>query len=468
MDADMAARLAASVDPKALQALQNRNGDPTVGRAVAAQFGAFLMQGMMQNADGSAIPMADGTGGPAVSSMFASAMGRFAMSGDKLGLADTIYRSMTAKEGPTASEGTGTGNAASQPITAGAVEPTAPSPSTNGFSLAPYWQDRGHRPLGPVMGHMSQPANVHALEQKPTGPTKSAGPTKPGEATSSVPQPAVSSPKEQPPASASAKVVPTQQPQQLARARWEGMSLPIQAHVLLPPSESDPVVTPTASASAATQGGATSPTPIPAAATQSTPLPHGLPWTHPQGHETGASNQHNAAATPPASASAEEAENFVEEVAPAIQQAAARLGVSPRVLLAQAALETGWGRSVVGNNIFGIKAGASWPGATVTAKTHEMEGGQLVAHQGKFRSYTTIGQAVNDYVGLVSASSRYRAALGAGDNVAAYAQALAAGGYASDRDYAAKLAAVADSSKMSYAVASLDAEPTGHLVSAHG
>ena len=90
MDSDMAARLAGSMDPKALGQLQNRNTDPNVARAVAGQFGAFLMQGMMQNADGRAMAVAGGTGGATVSAMFASAMGRFAMSGDKLGLADQI------------------------------------------------------------------------------------------------------------------------------------------------------------------------------------------------------------------------------------------------------------------------------------------------------------------------------------------------------------------------------------------
>jgi flagellar protein FlgJ len=144
------------------------------------------------------------------------------------------------------------------------------------------------------------------------------------------------------------------------------------------------------------------------------------------------------------------------------------LGVSPRILLAQAALETGWGHSVVGNNIFGIKAGSSWSGATVAADTHEMTGGRLATRRAAFRSYDTIGAAVDDYVALVSASDRYRSALGSGDDAAAYGQALTAGGYATDRDYAAKLSAVANGPTMSDAVALLDESPPGQLVSAHG
>lgn len=462
MDADMAARLAASIDPKALTALQNHTGDPTVGRAVAAQFGAFLMQGMMQNADGSALSMAGGTGGPAVSSMFASAMGRYAMSGDKLGLADTIYRSMVTKEGPSANGGPEPADTSSGQAPAGASNhATASSSAGSGISLAPYWQDGGRRPLGAPMGHMSQPANATASEKKGVGLTK------PHEASGAAPKQSVSAVKAQSAAPAKTEPQTAQPPHQAARARWEGLSLPMQAHVLLPPAESASAEAPTASAPSAAQASAPSVTSKPAAAANE-PIPHGLPWAQPQGNETGTSNRHHAAATQPGNASVEDAENFVEEVAPSIQEAATRLGVSPRILLAQAALETGWGHSVVGNNIFGIKAGASWPGATVTAKTREMEEGHLVAHQSTFRSYANIDQAVNDYVGLVSASGRYRAALNAGDNVAAYAQALSAGGYASDRDYAAKLMAVANSSKMSYAVASLDQEPPGRLVSAHG
>lgn len=93
MDAKLALSLASSIDPKALASLRDRNHDPAVAKAVAAQFGSFLMQGMLQDSDGSALAMADGTGGPAVNAMFTSAMSRYAMSGDKLGLADMIYRS---------------------------------------------------------------------------------------------------------------------------------------------------------------------------------------------------------------------------------------------------------------------------------------------------------------------------------------------------------------------------------------
>jgi flagellar protein FlgJ len=136
---------------------------------------------------------------------------------------------------------------------------------------------------------------------------------------------------------------------------------------------------------------------------------------------------------------------FARRLGPLLQEAAQRLGVSARVLLAQAALETGWGRAVVGNNVFGIKAGSTWSGARVTAATHEVENGRSVPATAEFRSYGSLGEAVQDFVSLVADSGRYRSALGAGNNAKNYGEALIKSGYATDTDYPAKLAAVAAS-----------------------
>ncbi|MGH6980012.1 MAG: glucosaminidase domain-containing protein [Stellaceae bacterium] len=459
MDSGMANRLASSMDPKALSTLQNRNSDPNVARAVASQFGSFLMQGMMQHADGGAMSMVGGTGGATVSSMFASMMGRYAMSGDKLGLADQIYRSMAAKGAP---EDRQQANAASlQPAQQSQSQQSQPEPSAprqaGGISLAPYWQDRGHRPVGQPITQMTQPQGFRP-SLKPSTHHLDGGEHRAAATVVLTPPPSappVAPGADKPPASPS-------------HARWRGMELPPQARVLLPPAETD---TPTVAAATPPQPE----TPAPSVITDDSALPpqgnsYGLPWTHPHnGAETGVIGRHHAANTDaPTVVSMAEAENFAETLAPSLQQAADKLHVSPRILLAQAALETGWGNSVVGNNVFGIKAGGAWSGATATANTHEMENGHLVAHRASFRSYASLGQAVNDYASLVSASDRYRAALGAGDNVAAYAQALAAGGYATDRDYAAKLIAITNSPKMSYVVSSIEDDAPGQLVSAHG
>ena len=444
MDSGMAERLAGSMDPKALGQLQNRN-DPHVARAVAGQFGAFLMQGMMQNADGGAMSMVEGTGGAAVSSMFASAMGRFAMSGDKLGLADQIYRSMAQKGGPSDHAAPAAQPAPSSVSSASAAAP--PTPSGGGLSLAPYWLDRGHRPAGQPITQMTQPQGFHPSLKPSTHHHDGAVGGEHHEAKLTLTPPAGSSAAAAVSGVAAAAGAPPSQPH---RARWEGISLPMQARVLLPPAETDDP------AAAAAPVPAPAAAPPPAVITDDSALPpQAAPPPPPQ-------------ARAPSAVSLADAENFAEELGPAIQHAADKLHVSPRILLAQAALETGWGHSVVGNNVFGIKAGGAWSGATVSAPTHEVENGHLVAHRASFRAYASVGEAVDDYASLVSASDRYRAALGAGDNIAAYARALAAGGYATDRDYATKLLAIANSPRMSYAVSSLEQGEPGQLVSAHG
>jgi len=138
-------------------------------------------------------------------------------------------------------------------------------------------------------------------------------------------------------------------------------------------------------------------------------------------------------------ASAEEVAEFSQKLMPLLQKAGQQLGVSPKILLAQAAIETGWGRSVVGNNLFGIKAGSSWSGEKIDAATHEYENGQLISITDAFRAYPNAEASVNDFVSLVGNNPRYRAAIGAGENVVAYAQGLLAGGWATDIDYVHKL-----------------------------
>jgi len=136
-------------------------------------------------------------------------------------------------------------------------------------------------------------------------------------------------------------------------------------------------------------------------------------------------------------------EDFLRQLRPHAEQAARELGVDPNALLAQAALETGWGRSVPSNNLFGIKAGGDWSGATVSVPTLEFEEGIPVRRVERFRAYDSPADSFRDYAALIRDSSRYASARGAGDNVEAFATALQQGGYATDPHYARKIAAVA-------------------------
>jgi flagellar protein FlgJ len=143
---------------------------------------------------------------------------------------------------------------------------------------------------------------------------------------------------------------------------------------------------------------------------------------------------------------------FISDLWPSAQEAGQQLGVDPRNLIAQAALETNWGTRVPrdargrsSNNLFGMKAGSQWNGASVAAGTQEYQQGIAVSTTSDFRSYDSRSQSFQDYVALLRNSPRYSAALNTGSNVRAFASALQRAGYATDPDYATKITAIAAS-----------------------
>jgi peptidoglycan hydrolase FlgJ len=140
---------------------------------------------------------------------------------------------------------------------------------------------------------------------------------------------------------------------------------------------------------------------------------------------------------------------FIEKLLPHAEAAARELGVDPRAIVAQAALETGWGRSQPANaahggsnNFFGIKAGAAWHGSSVASMTTEYDAGVADRELASFRAYGSAQDGVQDYVSLLRDNPRYSAALNTGHDVRAFATALQRGGYATDPDYANKLMSV--------------------------
>lgn len=142
--------------------------------------------------------------------------------------------------------------------------------------------------------------------------------------------------------------------------------------------------------------------------------------------------------------------DFVRSMWPHAQKAAQEIGVDPHALLAQAALETGWGKSVPCNgngdcsfNLFGIKAGSQWSGSTVNVPTLEFEEGIPVRKVERFRAYESAADSFRDYAGLIRNNARYENAVGSGADVGAFASALQQGGYATDPNYARKIVAVA-------------------------
>ncbi len=158
-------------------------------------------------------------------------------------------------------------------------------------------------------------------------------------------------------------------------------------------------------------------------------------------------------------------EAFVQSIWPQAQKAAAELGVPAKALVAQAALETGWGRRLVGregassHNLFGIKAGGSWDGARMSASTHEYVGGARVTERAAFRAYGSVEDSFADYTRLVG-NDRYAAARGTGDDVHRFATALQRAGYATDPAYARKITAIANGATLNRALAALPSRET--------
>ena len=139
-------------------------------------------------------------------------------------------------------------------------------------------------------------------------------------------------------------------------------------------------------------------------------------------------------------------EDFIRAVRPHAVRAAREIGVDPDVLVAQAALESGWGRSTMrradgsnAHNLFGIKATPSWRGDVVTVSTLEYEGGVAVRRQAAFRAYGSYAESFQDYAMLVRDNPRYARALEFASDPRAYMRELQAAGYATDPAYADKV-----------------------------
>ena len=139
-------------------------------------------------------------------------------------------------------------------------------------------------------------------------------------------------------------------------------------------------------------------------------------------------------------------EAFVETLMPHAEKAAQELGVSPQVLIAQAALETGWGQytQTLPNgrssyNLFNIKADQRWQGPRLNVNTLEYVDGVASKQKAAFRVYQNYQQSFTDYVDFIKNSPRYEEALKSAESPQAYAQELQQAGYATDPRYADKV-----------------------------
>ncbi|KAB0506197.1 MULTISPECIES: flagellar assembly peptidoglycan hydrolase FlgJ [Pseudomonas] len=170
----------------------------------------------------------------------------------------------------------------------------------------------------------------------------------------------------------------------------------------------------------------------------------------------------------PAKKAFSSADEFVNTMLPMAKEAADRIGVDPRYLVAQAALETGWGKSVMraqdgssSHNLFGIKASSNWKGDSARAITSEFRNGEMVKETAEFRSYGSYKDSFHDLVTLLQSNNRYQDVLKSADNPEQFVRELQKAGYATDPDYASKISQIAKqmTSYQNYAAAGASTTP---------
>ncbi|KDR96800.1 Flagellum-specific peptidoglycan hydrolase FlgJ [Peptoclostridium litorale DSM 5388] len=142
-----------------------------------------------------------------------------------------------------------------------------------------------------------------------------------------------------------------------------------------------------------------------------------------------------------------EKKTFIKSILGGALDGQKKYGLLPSVTIAQAILESGWGKHAIGFNLFGIKASRSWKGRTVSAKTYECRNSEIIQTTAIFRDYGSFNESVMDHNRLIGESKRYSSVIKANSYRAA-AKALQSCGYATDPDYPAKLISIIESNHL--------------------
>ena len=160
-------------------------------------------------------------------------------------------------------------------------------------------------------------------------------------------------------------------------------------------------------------------------------------------------------------------QEFVATMLPMAQAVAEKIGVDPRYLVAQAALETGWGKSIIrtrdGNsshNLFGIKTHGQWQGESARVLTTEYKGGKAVKEAASFRAYDSYAQSFEDYISFLQNNGRYEKALNSTENPERFVKELQQAGYATDPNYARKISQIARKMQTYQTIAAADSATT--------
>jgi len=142
-------------------------------------------------------------------------------------------------------------------------------------------------------------------------------------------------------------------------------------------------------------------------------------------------------------------QEFISQLLPAAKQAAEQLGLDPLAMIAQAAIETGWGKKMIHtdegkntHNLFGIKADKRWQGDRTIVSTVEYENGLASPKKAPFRTYDSFTEGMQGYVDFLKENPRYQQALNNSHDAKSYFKELQQAGYATDPAYADKVLAV--------------------------
>ncbi|WP_095195734.1 flagellar assembly peptidoglycan hydrolase FlgJ [Pseudomonas sp. Irchel 3A7] len=260
-------------------------------------------------------------------------------------------------------------------------------------------------------------------------------------------------------------------------AHRNDMALINQRRLALPPKLADRLLAglvPSATTTAAATVATASKTQLPERATPTGagPLFNGDWLANAQASANGGLQIHGRAIAQiplaPAKKAFSSADAFVNTMLPMAKEAADRIGVDPRYLVAQAALETGWGKSVMraqdgssSHNLFGIKTGSSWKGDSARAITSEFRNGEMVKETAEFRSYASYKDSFHDLVTLLQSNNRYQDVVKSADNPEQFVRELQKAGYATDPNYASKISQIARqmTSYQNYAAAGASTTP---------
>ena len=162
-----------------------------------------------------------------------------------------------------------------------------------------------------------------------------------------------------------------------------------------------------------------------------------------------AAGGNEAATVTPSTSRHAHVREFSDKLAGHAEIASKATGIPAKFMLGQAALESGWGKREIkgsdgtnSNNLFGIKAGGDWKGKTVDVTTTEYVNGRPQRKVEKFRAYDSYADSFKDYAKLITNNPRYEKVLASGGDAASFAKGLQQAGYATDPNYATKLASI--------------------------